>query len=107
MKPSEIVDYIERKLKEKGLPKSDFYEATGISAAVFSNWRKEKNRPSLDNLDAINAYLGTTFAIEVENKKMPVQMDEQTAHIMIRFLNLPDQKKKAVLSFLDTLEELS
>lgn len=106
MKPSEIVDHIEQKLKEKGLSKSAFYEATGISAAVFSNWRKEKNRPSLDNLDAINAYLGTTFGIELENEKKLAQMDEQTADIMFRILALSDQKLKALLTFLDTLEEL-
>ena len=74
MLPSEIVEYIENILKQKGISKTTFFSSCNLSAAVMSNWRKNKNYPSMQNLLAINEFLGTRFGIAIiEEKTAPVE----------------------------------
>ena len=69
MKSSEIVEQIEKVLKEKGIKKGEFYSACGLSAAVMSNWRKNKNYPLLTKIEEINDYLGTSFSFSIQDTK--------------------------------------
>lgn len=78
MDGKQFVRVIEKALVEKGISKAQFYEDTGISSAVFSNWRKEINVPSEKNVYVVSKYLGlplnddNPFAVEPQN-------DETTA----------------------------
>ena len=87
MTPYEIVVYIEKILIDRHITKADFYASTGISAAVMSNWRKGTNYPSMAALIAINEYLGTDFAITVENNKKTVLMTMHNVTSAIRYAN--------------------
>ena len=72
MSPTEIVEFIESELKRQQMTKTEFYTRTGVSAAMFSNWRAGKNRPSLDALDSVNNVLHTSFSIGIETKNAPL-----------------------------------
>lgn len=77
MLASEIVVVIEANLKEKGIKKQDFYNACGISAAMMSNWRHDKNFPLLDTLAKINSFLGTNFILRSEtDEKAPAAITD-------------------------------
>ena len=101
MSSYEIVVYIEKILKEKNTSKSEFYAATGISAAVFSHWRNGDNFPPMQALETVNKYLGTDFAVTVNNK--PATDDgsglsyDQTLLIEI-VRKLPPQAVSAILA---------
>ena len=99
MLPSEIVDIIEKILRDKGISKSDFYSSCGVSAAVFSNWRVNKNYPSMNNLVAINEFLGTNFGITQIEKTAPISEDGLNAiqRQLIQLLPLLDDADISVL----------
>ena len=77
MDGKELVRIIETTLAEKGITKAKFYEDTGISSAVFSNWRKGINIPSEKNLYTVSRYLGLPIADG--NAFAPVEDDETIA----------------------------
>lgn len=78
MLPHEIADYIENILIERGISKGDLYSACdGMSAAVMSNWRKDKNWPSMQTLLSVNEFLGTRFGIAIiEEKTAPTDRSD-------------------------------
>jgi len=88
MSSYEIVVYIEKILISRNISKADFYASTGISAAVMSNWRKGKNYPSMEALMAINEYLGTDFAIMVENEKTAPKIEDGLNAIQKQLIQL-------------------
>ena len=47
-------------LKERGIPKMDFYRACGFSDAAASQWRRGKNAPSMKNIERIAEYLNVS-----------------------------------------------
>ena len=105
MSSYEIVVYIEKILNSRKILKSDFYNSTGVSSATMSNWRKGKNYPSMEALIEINAFLGTDFAITVDNKKSakPELTDDERDVIRL-YRNASDQTRKSMLLLLRSLE---
>lgn len=73
MDGNQLVRMIEKTLAEKGISKAQFYEDTGISSAVFSNWRKGINVPSEKNIYVVSKYLG--IPIDTDN---PFNIEPQT-----------------------------
>ena len=106
MSPYEIVAYIEKILHSRHITKTDFYDSTGVSPAVMSNWRREKNYPSMEALIAINEYLDTDFAITVGNKESSVNsiLTDDERDIIRLYRNASDQTRKSMLQFLRSLE---
>ena len=103
MLPSEIVDLIETILKQRGISKTEFYSACNVSAAVFSNWRINKNYPSINTLFAINAYLGTNFGITQIEKTAPKDeggFTDAEKGFMRLFRQLPAEKQDFVIQIL-------
>lgn len=68
-----FVQTIEAELKARGIKKAEFYKATGISSATFSQWRKRKYSPSATNIKQVEDYLGIT--VEVRQKENPTVED--------------------------------
>lgn len=56
-----VVKAIERELKKRQIPKGRFYEESGITSSVLSNWRKGINQPSAEQLKKVEDYLGLKF----------------------------------------------
>lgn len=56
-----VVEIIERALKTKKISKGEFYKATGISSATFSQWRLGQNDPSSEKLRKAEDFLGISF----------------------------------------------
>lgn len=94
MSPSEIVLYIENQLELQNKTKAQFYAATEVSAAMFSNWRKEKNRPSLDALDRVNDFLGTSFTIALDDLTPSLSPD---ALRIAEAFNRADEKSRRIV----------
>jgi hypothetical protein len=62
-----FVDIIEKELKARRISKAEFYEATGISSATFSQWRKQIYCPSSANIEKVGEFLHMRFEISGEN----------------------------------------
>lgn len=86
-----FVQTIEAELKARGIKKAEFYKATGISSATFSQWRKRKYSPSATNIKQVEDYLGIT--VEVRQKESPTGQMVDEAKIE----NLLDQMSQADL----------
>lgn len=63
MKGSEVVEVIEAWLEKSKMKKTEFYDKIGISGATFSNWRRNVNFPSQENMKRIQEVTGLTFNI--------------------------------------------
>lgn len=50
----------EEMLRDKRIPKMQFYRECGVSDAAVSQWRKGKTNPSMTTVNAIAKYLGTS-----------------------------------------------
>lgn len=57
-----ITDNIDQILAVKRIGKYQFYSDVGISAAAYAQWKKGKNKPRMDNLEAIARYLGVSVS---------------------------------------------
>jgi hypothetical protein len=68
-----FVDIIEKELKARRISKAEFYEATGISSATFSQWRKQIYCPSSANIEKIGDFLHMRFEISGENLSTTVE----------------------------------
>lgn len=55
-------------LKEKKIPKMQFYKDCGITDAAVSQWRKGKTNPAASTADRIAEYLGTTYEYLITGK---------------------------------------
>lgn len=60
MTGSEVVQRINKLLKEKKISKQQFYNDCGISSAAYSQWNTGKTFPTRANLLTISEYLETT-----------------------------------------------
>jgi len=101
MKPQEIVEVIEKILKERGISKGDFYAACGINSAVFSHWRKNENYPAPATLELINKFLGVSFGISLlddTEKTATPEGDGGAAEVMELFNSLDPAGRAALLA---------
>lgn len=58
----EIVENINAILEMKGIPKMRFYQACGITASAYSQWKSGTTAPTLKSLARIAQYLGVPLA---------------------------------------------
>ena len=58
MTAKEMVDRIESRLKERRITKGEFFERCGVTAASMSNWRHNRNYPSMETMISIEEFLG-------------------------------------------------
>lgn len=94
-----FVQTIEAELKARGIKKAEFYEATGISSATFSQWRKRKYSPSATNIKQVEDYLGIT--VEIRQKEKPTtengsELDAETMELL-KIWNSIDQDDRDFL----------
>lgn len=98
----DVVEAVEKKLKEINMPKGEFYKQSGISSATFSQWRNGTYEPSTENLSRIEEFLGLSFAIS-QKQKQPApkgELSEDEAMILDLFRSLPEDERKSVLLLL-------
>ena len=81
----------EEMLRDKRIPKMQFYRECGVSDAAVSQWRKGKTNPSMTTVNAIAKYLGTSSEYLITGqslkKEKPAtvsgdELDETTREIM-------------------------
>ena len=60
-------------LKDKRIPKMQFYKECRVSDAAVSQWRKGKTNPSMTNINAIAKYLGVSseYLLTGQKEKSP------------------------------------
>lgn len=63
-----LVDIVERELVARHIKKAEFYAATKISSATFSQWRNNIYFPSAANIKTIEEYLGISISYSVADK---------------------------------------
>lgn len=63
-----LVDIVERELVSRHIKKAEFYAATKISSATFSQWRNNIYFPSAANIKTIEEYLGISISYSVADK---------------------------------------
>ena len=62
MDGKDIARIIDSELASRGIPKSEFYEKSGVSSATLSQWRTGKYDPTADKLAKIEKCLGISFS---------------------------------------------
>lgn len=60
-----FVALVEKELKSRGIAKAEFYSATGISSATFSQWRNGLYAPSSTNIKKVEGFLGIRFDFSI------------------------------------------
>lgn len=63
-----LVDIVERELVARHIKKAEFYAATKISSATFSQWRNNIYFPSAANIKTIEEYFGISISYSVADK---------------------------------------
>ena len=114
--PKESYARFEKLLKEHNLTAYKISKITGISTATLTNWKKGIYIPKPDKLEKIadvfsvsESYIRT--GKEPDNKeraKIDVMLARQNIRIkeyMIKFANLPEEKRNQIMSLIDMLEE--
>ena len=98
----DVVEAVEKKLKERDMPKGEFYKKSGISSATFSQWRNGTYEPSTENLSRIEECLGLSFAIS-QKEKQPAgsgELSEEETAMLDAFRTLPQQERALVMRLL-------
>ena len=106
-----FVALVEKELKSRGIAKAEFYSATGISSATFSQWRNGLYAPSSTNIKKVEAFLGIRFdfsilldaARDAAAKKAPAADtgDERKARLMYLLDQLPENVLARELAYLE------
>lgn len=79
----QLVNILNRILKERGISKGEFCKAIGVSANTYSNWANG-TEPKLSRIKAIENYLGISLS-DYEEGKEPMLTRED-------LLNDPDMR---------------
>lgn len=103
----DVVEAVEKKLKEIDMPKGEFYKKSGISSATFSQWRNGTYEPSTENLSRIEECLGLSFAISQKEKQPAVigELSEDEIKLLAAYRKILDQKKPGYLDMLERAAE--
>lgn len=64
-----FISKYEEILKERRIPKMQFYKSCGISDAAVSQWRKGKTNPAMTTINKISVYLGVPIAYLLGDSK--------------------------------------
>lgn len=97
----DFVALIEVELTKRKISKAEFYKATGISSATFSQWRNRIYAPSNAAIKKVEDYLGISVFFQAQEKPVPSEEDElselqQKAVDMI--MNMTDDQLKAFIA---------
>ena len=85
-----IITRIEDRLIALGMSKAEFYRASGISSATFSQWRTGQYIPSIRKLKSASSVLNMSYDYLVFGKTVPQEKPirprsgVKTIHIMAR-----------------------
>jgi transcriptional regulator with XRE-family HTH domain len=95
-------------LKEKKIPKMQFYKDCGITDAAVSQWRKGKTNPAMSTINRIADYLNVmpefllTGTGEKE-KPTPVSESELDYEIIMKLMQLTPSEIEKVAAFVEGL----
>lgn len=84
----DLVSLIEAELKRRGISKAEFYSATGISSATFSQWRKRIYYPSSTAIKKIENYLGIKLKFRTKEEKPATETGDELDATTRELLNL-------------------
>ena len=80
-----MIARIEALLKEKKLPKLEFYKQIPITPSAFSLWRKGETSPTKENISRMAEILGTTeqyLMFGGEKEKPTISEDDELNEIL-------------------------
>ena len=73
-----LVDIVERELVSRHIKKAEFYAATKISSATFSQWRNNIYFPSAANIKkVVRTFRAPPFVVSMITKKRPRKEPEK------------------------------
>lgn len=109
-------EIFEKLLKEKGLTAYKVSKETGIGRSTFTDWKNGRSIPGTDKLIKIAECLEVSVeylktgkeTFNKERAKIDVQLSKQPQLIkeyMLKFANLPEEKRKQIMSLIDMLED--
>lgn len=96
MNGQNVVEMVEKILKERGISKGAFYSATGISSTTFSQWRNGLYDPSKEAIRKIEEYLCINFTYNIDGNVADgtaedVISDDQLKFAMFGDTNITDE----------------
>lgn len=65
-----FISKYEEILKERRIPKMQFYKNCGITDAAVSQWRKGKTNPAMTTINKISVYLGVPISYLLGDSKI-------------------------------------
>jgi len=86
-----VVEIVEKILKERKIQKGTFYSATQISSTTFSQWRSGKYDPSKEALKSIEDYLHISFAYEIGKEKSPGAEAPELSEVSLTIAKIVEQ----------------
>ena len=104
-------------MEKAGRNQKEMAEIVGVSAPTFNEWIKAKKFPRIDKIEILANYFGILKSDLIEQKAehMPlyyrgtlegvIGRDTDLMAMILKYLKLDDQKKKAVKQMIDTLSE--
>lgn len=112
MNGKELTTIVDAELNKRGISKMDFYEATGVSSATYSQWKNGTYEPSYPKIQAIENYLG------IQLQGPLYDSDMQELHEMLRdrpdlrtllrsAAEIPPSSVYSAVSFIEKVKESS
>ena len=88
----------EEMLRNRRIPKMQFYRECGVSDAAVSQWRKGKTNPSMTTINAIAQYLGTSSEyLLTGQKEKPATVGGELSEFDVIFSQLtPSRQAKLI-----------
>lgn len=106
MNSMEILDKVENLRQQKGLTVYRLMKDAGISHNTLNAWRKRQTMPSFYVLEAICDALNVSMAVLFIDDIRLDELSNETKKMLSIWETLSAVKKRAVLSFLTTLQQL-
>ena len=97
----DFVALIETELTKRKISKAEFYKATGISSATFSQWRNRIYAPSNAAIKKVEDYLGISVFFQAQEKPaIPEgsELTEMQQKAVDMILNMSDAQLKAFIA---------
>lgn len=80
-------------VQNAGIKVSDVAKGTGISAVVFSEWKKGKSTPKLDKLQKIAAFFSVPVTYFTgENSSGAIYLDDETKELLDVLRQRPEMR---------------
>ena len=110
MDGKDIARIIDSELASRGMPKSEFYEKSGVSSATLSQWRTGKYDPTPDKLAKVEMCLGISFAdyekSDESDELREMLRDRQDLRILLHSAkDVPASSVYALISQIEKMKE--